>query len=66
MKRIKFVIPTMILVAILAAWILEKDYSAIPFEFRILIILGGAMLSGVLTYFLFPQGVGEVDQKSDK
>jgi hypothetical protein len=51
-KRFKIVIPTMIIVAILAAWILAKDHSEISLQVRMLITAGGALVSGILSYFL--------------
>ncbi len=51
-KLFKIVIPTMIIVAILASWILAKDHSDLSLQVRIMIIAGGALLSGVLSYFL--------------
>jgi hypothetical protein len=43
----------MILVAILAMWMLGKDYAEIELTTRILIAVGAALLSGVISYFLF-------------
>ncbi|KMY51543.1 hypothetical protein [Peribacillus loiseleuriae] len=66
MKRFNIVILVMIGVTILATWKLGKDYSAIQLQTRILIIAGGAILSGVLTYFLSKRDVDRVDPKPDK
>jgi hypothetical protein len=66
MKRINIVIPTMAAVGIIAWWILEKDHSAVPLQYRILIAFSGALLSGVLTYFLFKNDADDVDKKSGK
>jgi hypothetical protein len=63
MNRFKIVIPTMIIVLILAMWILEKDYSTVPLHIRILIAAGGALLSGVITYILMKQDVSIIDKK---
>lgn len=43
----------MILVAVLAMWMLGKDYSEIDLQIRILISAGAAILSGAISYFLF-------------
>jgi hypothetical protein len=51
-KLFKIVIPTMIIVAILASWILAKDHSDLSLQVRIMITAGGALLSGILSYFL--------------
>ncbi|MBP2241028.1 heme/copper-type cytochrome/quinol oxidase subunit 4 [Cytobacillus eiseniae] len=53
MKKLSFVIPIMIVVAILAIWMLNKDYAEIDFQIRLVIALGAALLSGVISYFLF-------------
>ncbi|MGG1677808.1 hypothetical protein ACIFOT_18890 [Neobacillus sp. NRS-1170] len=66
MKRFKIVIPTMILVAVLAIWMLGKYHSAVPLQLRILIAVGGALLSGVCTFFMLKQDVERVDAKSNK
>ncbi|MCM3444467.1 hypothetical protein AB3Z07_27490 (plasmid) [Metabacillus halosaccharovorans] len=63
MKRFKFVIPMTIVVFAWALWILEKDHSTVPLYIRILISLGGALVSGILTYFLMRQDSGKVDEK---
>lgn len=43
----------MILVAILAMWMLKKEYSEIDLVIRMLISAGASILSGVISYFLF-------------
>jgi hypothetical protein len=47
------IIPIMILVAVLAMWMLGKDYDEIELPMRMLIAGGAAILSGVISYFLF-------------
>lgn len=61
MKQFKIVIPTMVLVAVLATWMLGKYHSAVELHVRVLIIVGGALLSGLLTYFMSKQDVDRVD-----
>jgi hypothetical protein len=63
MNRFKIVLPTMILVLFLSMWVLEKDYSTVPLQIRILIAAGGALLSGVITYILIKQDVNRIDKK---
>ncbi len=53
MKKFIFVIPIMILVAYLAMWMLEKDYSVIDYQLRMVISAGADLFSGVISYFLF-------------
>lgn len=52
MKRFRFVIPIMVVVAILAMWFLNKDHSEVPLVTRILIAAGGSIVSGIISYFL--------------
>jgi hypothetical protein len=54
-KRLAVAISVSILVFILALWFLSSNYSEIEQLTRILIALGGTILSGVITYFLFPE-----------
>jgi len=61
MKRFAIVIPTMIIVAILATWILARDYSEVPLQIRILITAVGAMLSGLLSFILSKQDANRVN-----
>lgn len=63
MNRFKIVLPTMILVLFLSMWVLEKDYSTVPLQIRILIAVGGALFSGVITYILIKQDVNRIDKK---
>lgn len=53
MKKFIVVIPIMILVAVLAMWMLEKDYSVIEYQTRIIISVGAGFLSGIISFFLF-------------
>ncbi|MBS4209365.1 histidine kinase [Bacillus sp. FJAT-50079] len=61
MKRLIPVIPVVIAVAIMSMWILERNFSEIDGQTRMLIAAGGTILSGVLSYFLF----GSYDDKND-
>lgn len=63
MNRLKVVIPIMIIVTILAMWFLAKDYGALPLQTRVLISLGGALLSGVISYFLLHKEAEQIDPK---
>lgn len=54
MKKYLIVIPIiMVLVAVLAMWMLRKEYSEIDLSIRIMISAGAAVLSGGISYFLF-------------
>ncbi|MED4532006.1 hypothetical protein ABET51_08010 [Metabacillus fastidiosus] len=59
MKRVKVAIPVAIVVGALSLWILEKDHSAVPLTARILIAAGGALLSGVIAFFLLQEDKGQ-------
>lgn len=61
MKRLIPVIPIVIGVAVMSMWILERNFSDIDVQTRMLIAAGGTILSGVLTYFL----IGTNDDKND-
>jgi hypothetical protein len=54
-KRMAVVIPVSILVFILSLWFLSRSYGDIDQMTRILISIGGMLVSGVITYFLFPE-----------
>jgi hypothetical protein len=63
MKRLALIIPIMIIVAFLAMWLIEKKYAEVPFDSRILIAVGGSILSGIIAYFLLKNDVHKVDEK---
>ncbi|XQY92930.1 histidine kinase [Metabacillus sp. HB246100] len=46
------ILSTMLFVGAVSLWILAKDFSEITVSIRILIALGGALLSGGITYLL--------------
>lgn len=48
-------IPIMIIVGIAAFWMLYTGYSEISSSIRLLITLGAVILSGIISYFLFPE-----------
>ncbi len=54
-KRLKIVIPITVIVFIFAIRILDQNYGEeISIQTRTIISLGGALFSGIITYFLFP------------
>ncbi|MCH1624492.1 histidine kinase [Fredinandcohnia quinoae] len=57
-KRFSVVIPVSIMVGLIAMWMLNKDFAEIDLSIRLLIAMGATLLSGVITYFLFPKGEG--------
>jgi hypothetical protein len=54
-KRLAVVIPVSILVFLLALWFLSNNYSEIDQLTRIMLSIGGMLVSGIITYFLFPE-----------
>jgi len=63
MKRFSFIIPIMLIVAILAMWLLNKNHSQVPFDTRILIAAGGSIVSGIIAFFLLRSDVHKIDPK---
>ena len=58
-RAFKFVIPVMIIVAWVSWYMLNKDFTDVPEQSRVLITIGAAALSGIISYFLFPKSEGE-------
>ncbi|MHA7136428.1 histidine kinase [Rossellomorea arthrocnemi] len=54
-RRIIMMIPIMFIVAVVANWMIGKGYSEIPSEAKTMIIIGAALLSGVISFFLFKE-----------
>jgi len=52
-RRIITILAIMILVAIAANWMVTTQYSELAGRERALLIVGGALLSGVISLFLF-------------
>jgi len=63
MKRFSFIFPIMIIVAVLAMWYLNKEYTDVPYSSRIYISIGGAVLSGVISFFLLKKEAHTIDPK---
>ncbi|TDL75852.1 histidine kinase [Rhodococcus qingshengii] len=53
MKRLTLTISIMIIVMFLATWRLEKEFTEIDFQTRIIISVGASVFSGLISYFLF-------------
>ncbi|AOV06486.1 hypothetical protein [Sporosarcina pasteurii] len=59
MRIFKFVIPIMLIVA-WASWaILNRNHTDVPEETRIYITIGAVIVSGIISYFLFPKNEEE-------
>jgi predicted ABC-type exoprotein transport system permease subunit len=61
--RLKFVLPLSLGVAIASYIMLVNNYQEVIERDRILIVIGAAILTGVISYFLFPQ---EGDNPKDR
>lgn len=59
MKAFKFIIPIMFIVGSFAWLMLSKDYQEVPPVTRMFITIGAMIVSGVISYFLFPKNEGE-------
>ncbi|EKN71318.1 hypothetical protein BABA_02262 [Neobacillus bataviensis LMG 21833] len=66
MKHIKIVVPVMVLVAVIAIWMLGKYHADVQLPVRILISIGGALLSGIVTFIMLKLDVDRVDTKTTK
>ncbi|WP_203364584.1 hypothetical protein [Bacillus sp. REN10] len=65
-KRMTFTVPIMVVVAILATWRLEKDFSMIDWQTRLLITAGAVILSGVISFFLLGNNGEKIDPQPTK
>ncbi|CAM3240735.1 histidine kinase [Filibacter tadaridae] len=59
MRAFKFIIPIMLIVGAFGWMMLSKNYQEVPEQSRLFITLGAMVLSGVISYFLFPKNEGE-------
>jgi len=59
LRAFKFIIPVMLLVGGFGWMKLTKEFQEVPGLTRLAIIIGAMILSGVISYFLFPKDEGE-------
>ena len=59
LRAFKFVIPVMLLVGGFGWMKLTKEFQEVPELTRLAIIIGAMILSGIISYFLFPKDEGE-------
>ena len=59
LKAFKFVIPIMLLVGGFGWMKLTKEFQEVPELTRLAIIIGAMIVSGVISYFLFPKDEGK-------
>ncbi|KGR79777.1 hypothetical protein [Ureibacillus manganicus] len=61
--RSKFVIPTMIIVAIASTYMLFNYYSEVPSYHKFIIIVAATLFSGLISALLFPKDEYKIDEK---
>ena len=66
MRAFKFVIPMVLLVGGIAWVMLNKSFTDVPVMSRFYITLGAMVVSGVISFFLFPKNEGERQQTDRK
>ncbi|MHA6259157.1 histidine kinase [Sporosarcina sp. CAU 1771] len=59
MRGLKYVIPIMILVMGTSWVMLSRNHQEVSDVARVLITIGATIVSGVISYFLFPKEEGE-------
>ncbi|MFD1929708.1 histidine kinase [Sporosarcina siberiensis] len=59
MKPFRLIIPVVLIVGIYSWMKMEKDFAEVPETSRILITIGAVIVSGIISYFLFPKNEGE-------
>ena len=59
LRAFKFVIPVMLLVGGFGWMKLTKEFQEVPGLTRLAIIIGAMIVSGIISYFLFPKDEGE-------
>ena len=65
-SRLKFVLPLSLGVAIAANIMLVNNYQEVPDQSRIYIVIGAALLTAVISYFLFPQDGDHPEDRDPK
>lgn len=53
-RRLKFVIPTMAIVAIGAIFMLVNYYEEVPTKHKVLLVFSATLMSGIFAHGLFP------------
>jgi uncharacterized membrane protein YgdD (TMEM256/DUF423 family) len=61
-RGMKFALPIMAVVVVSALMLLNKDYTDVPLNSRIMIAVGAALFSGAISFVLF----GLKDAKDDE
>lgn len=61
MRAFKFVVPIMLIVAWASWFMLNRNHVEVPETSRIFITIGAVIVSGIVSFFLFPKN--EEDKK---
>lgn len=61
--RLKFVLPMSLGVSIASYIMLANNFQEVTSRDRIFIVIGAAILTGVISYFLFPQAEDNPDDR---
>ncbi|MFS0576071.1 histidine kinase [Sporosarcina sp. 179-K 3D1 HS] len=59
MRALKFIIPIMLVVGSFGWMMLSKNYQEVPPTSRVFITIGAMIVSGGISFFLFPKDEGE-------
>lgn len=63
-RRLKFVIPIMVIVAVTAIFMLVNYYEEVPTSHKVLIVFSATIFSGFLAHGLFPHDqISKIDEK---
>ncbi|HWL26894.1 MAG TPA: hypothetical protein VNR38_24610 [Ureibacillus sp.] len=62
-QRSKFVIPTMIIVAVAASYMLFNYYTEVSSYHKAIIIIAATLFAGLLSALLFPTDDHKIDEK---
>lgn len=58
-RRIAFTVPIMIIVGIASMLVLDKGFAMIEQYIRTILVVCAMLLSGVISFFLFPENEGK-------
>lgn len=58
-RRMTFTVPIMIIVGIASMLLLDKGFYMIEQSIRTMLVVGGMLITGVISYFLFPDDEGK-------
>ncbi|WP_342513722.1 histidine kinase [Sporosarcina sp. FSL K6-1522] len=59
MRAFRFIIPVMLIVGVFSWMMLNKSHQDVPETSRVWITIGAVIVSGIISYFLFPKDEGK-------